>query len=128
MMHLGNLQTLVPMDPSQEEPQAQDNEMNKQAGAVCDMAGGFMIAVAAYYDKYINRAPHENTYHTPRDFVNKFVSSNEHCKILLRMNVKCFRNFVNIFKSRGCLENTIHCLVDEQIVIFLHTLVHNERV
>ncbi|XP_077219657.1 uncharacterized protein LOC143853827 [Tasmannia lanceolata] len=55
------------------------------------------------------------------------VESDEQCHNLLRMNVKCFRRFVNIFKESGTLKDTIHCNVDEQVAIFLHIVAHNLR-
>ncbi|XP_077242410.1 uncharacterized protein LOC143882915 [Tasmannia lanceolata] len=40
----------------------------------------------------------------------------------------CFRQFVEIFKRAGTLEDTIHCKVEEQVAIFLHIVAHNQRV
>ncbi|XP_077219018.1 uncharacterized protein LOC143853170 [Tasmannia lanceolata] len=40
----------------------------------------------------------------------------------------CFRQFVEIFKRAGTLQDTIHCKVEEQVAIFLHIVAHNQRV
>lgn len=96
--------------------------------AICAMAGGFVFLVAQYYYNYIDRGPYENTYHKLRVFVKNVSTSDEHCKNLLRMNVACFENFVDIFIQRGMLKATIHCSVKEQVAIFLHTTSLNQRV
>ncbi|XP_077228386.1 uncharacterized protein LOC143861336 [Tasmannia lanceolata] len=76
---------------------------------------------------FIERALYENNYQTDRTFVNILMNSDVHCHNLLRMNTECFGRLVDIFKSSGLLTGTIHCTVEEQLAIFLHTISHNQR-
>ncbi|XP_077249152.1 uncharacterized protein LOC143888595 [Tasmannia lanceolata] len=76
---------------------------------------------------FIERALYENNYQTDRTFVNILMNSDVHCHNLLRMNTECFGRLVDIFKSSGLLTGTIHCTVEEQLAIFLHTISHNQQ-
>ncbi|XP_077249248.1 uncharacterized protein LOC143888706 [Tasmannia lanceolata] len=105
------------------------NELVRQAVALL-MAGAAAILVLwkEYYEKYLLRAPYESNYLTRRTFISFVIDSDEHCHNLLRMNVSCFRQFVEIFKRAGTLQDTIHCKVEEQVAIFLHIVAHNQGV
>ncbi|XP_077242083.1 uncharacterized protein LOC143882490 [Tasmannia lanceolata] len=86
-----------------------------------------LVFFQQYYDKYLRRAPYENNYFTDREFIMRAVTSDEHCKHLLRMNVRCFGRFVRLLRSTGELKDTIHCNIDEQVAMFLHIVSHNQR-
>lgn len=117
------------MDPSYENESNSDEELIYAPGAVCAMAGAICaMAAAKYYGDYINKAPYKNSYHTPRTFINEIINSDEHCHNLLRMKVNCFKKFVHEFRRRESLYDTIHCRIEEQVAILLHTLAHNQRV
>ncbi|XP_077226226.1 protein ANTAGONIST OF LIKE HETEROCHROMATIN PROTEIN 1-like [Tasmannia lanceolata] len=105
----------------------EDDLVDEVASVVCVGACLFLMTVMGEEGLFIERGPYQNHYLTDRGFVNYVVESDEHCHNLLRMNVECFRRFVNIFKESGTLKDTIHCNVDEQVAIFLHTVAHNLR-
>ncbi|XP_077239710.1 uncharacterized protein LOC143880608 [Tasmannia lanceolata] len=86
-----------------------------------------LVFFQQYYDEYLRRAPNENNYFTDREFITRTVTSDEHCKHLLRMNVRCFGRFVRLLRSTGELQDTIHCNIDEQVAMFLHIVSHNQR-
>ncbi|XP_073363336.1 uncharacterized protein [Aegilops tauschii subsp. strangulata] len=46
---------------------------------------------------------------------------------MLRMKRAPFVRLVQMFKSRGLLEDSIHAVVEEQVVMFLHVVGHNQR-
>ncbi|XP_077246050.1 uncharacterized protein LOC143885893 [Tasmannia lanceolata] len=50
----------------------------------------------------------------------------DHCVALLRMDVRCFRTFVGLFRNTTLLEDPIHCTVEEQVDIFFSVIAHNE--
>ncbi|XP_077228388.1 protein ANTAGONIST OF LIKE HETEROCHROMATIN PROTEIN 1-like [Tasmannia lanceolata] len=105
-----------------------DDDMFAKAASVVVVGASLFLAMLMEHEGlFIERAPYENHYLTDRSFVKFVVESDERCHDLLRMNVECFRRFVDIFKDSSILKDTIHCSVDEQISIFLHTVSHNLR-
>lgn len=45
----------------------------------------------------------------------------------IRMTQECFVTYCKLLRGRGGLKDTMHMSVEEQIVLFLHTLGHNVR-
>ncbi|XP_077246499.1 uncharacterized protein LOC143886413 [Tasmannia lanceolata] len=105
----------------------EDDLVDEVASVVCVGACLFLMTLMDEEGLFIERGPYQNHYLTECSFVKYVVERDEHCHNLLRMNVKCFRRFVNIFKESGTLKGTVHCSIDEQVVIFLHTIAHNLR-
>ncbi|XP_077249249.1 uncharacterized protein LOC143888709 [Tasmannia lanceolata] len=91
-------------------------------------AAAMLVLCKEYYEQYLVRASYESPYFTHRTIITFVIQSDEHCHNLLWMNVSYFRQFVEIFKRAGTLEDTIHCKVEEQVSIFLHIVAHNPRV
>ena len=46
---------------------------------------------------------------------------------MLRMKRAPFSRLVQVFRSRGLLEDSIHTSVEEQVAMFLHVVGHNQR-
>lgn len=93
-----------------------EEEMINVAGAVCAIVGAInSVAATAYYSNYIDKRPRENIYLTNRKFIKRVVLSAEHCYNLLRMNIICFCQFVDEFRRRRSLEDTIHYTIEEQV-------------
>ncbi|XP_077239768.1 uncharacterized protein LOC143880681 [Tasmannia lanceolata] len=105
------------------------NELVGQAVTLL-MAGAaaMLVLCKEYYKQYLIRAPYESNYFTRRMFISFVIDLDEHCHNLLRMNVTCFCQFIEIIKRAGTPEDTIHCKVEEQVAIFLHIVAHNQRV
>ncbi|XP_077246099.1 uncharacterized protein LOC143885956 [Tasmannia lanceolata] len=105
----------------------EDDLVDEVASVVCVGACLFLMTLMDEEGLFIERDSYQNHYLTDRNFVKYVVESNEHCHNLLRMNVECFRRFVNIFKESDTLKDTVHYSFDEQVAIFLHTVAHNLR-
>ncbi|XP_072151850.1 protein ALP1-like [Setaria viridis] len=58
---------------------------------------------------------------------NKIWKDDTVCVNILRLNRAKFFRFCNLFRDRGLLEDTIHCCVEQQVVMFLNTVGHNLR-
>ncbi|XP_077249414.1 protein ANTAGONIST OF LIKE HETEROCHROMATIN PROTEIN 1-like [Tasmannia lanceolata] len=112
------------------------DELNRRNNKLVERAVALLMAGAAamlvlckeYCKKYLVSAPYESNYFTRCTFITHVIDSDEHCHNLLWMNVSCFRQFVEIFKRAGTLEDTIYCKVEEQVAIFLHIVAYNQRV
>ncbi|XP_077215498.1 uncharacterized protein LOC143850067 [Tasmannia lanceolata] len=85
------------------------------------------VRVRLYVEENMTRGPYESEYETRRTFVTRVTNAENHCIVLLRMDVRCFRSFVSIFRNTVLLEDTIHCCVEEQVAIFLQVIAHSQR-
>ncbi|XP_077239772.1 uncharacterized protein LOC143880686 [Tasmannia lanceolata] len=85
------------------------------------------VRVRLYVEENMTRGPYESGYETRRTFVTRVTNAENHCIALLRMDVRCFRSFVAIFRNTVLLEDTIHYCVEEQVAIFLQVIAHNQR-
>ncbi|XP_077232157.1 uncharacterized protein LOC143866890 [Tasmannia lanceolata] len=85
------------------------------------------VRVRLYVEENMTRGPYESGYETRRTFVIRVTNAENHCIALLRMDVRCFRSFVAIFRNTVLLEDTIHCCVEEQVAIFLQVIAHSQR-
>ncbi|XP_077217887.1 uncharacterized protein LOC143852390 [Tasmannia lanceolata] len=85
------------------------------------------VKVRLYVEENMTRGPYESGYETRRTFVTRVMNAENHCIALLRMDVRCFRSFVAIFRNTVLLEDTIHCCVEEQVAIFLQLIAHSQR-
>ena len=56
-----------------------------------------------------------------------YESNDVHCVNLLRMKREPFFQLCDLFRSRELVTNSIHASVEEQLVMFLHVVGHNER-
>ena len=56
-----------------------------------------------------------------------YQSSDMQCVELLRMARAPFFQLCDLFRSRGLLQDTIHCTIEEQVAMFLHVVGHNQR-
>ncbi|XP_077237426.1 uncharacterized protein LOC143879126 [Tasmannia lanceolata] len=90
-------------------------------------AAAVTLRVRLYLEQNITRAPYESGYLTRRTFVRRITNAEDHCVALLRMDVRCFRTFVGFFRNTTLLEDTTHCTVEEQVMIFLSVIAHNEK-
>ncbi|XP_077237296.1 uncharacterized protein LOC143878967 [Tasmannia lanceolata] len=99
----------------------------RAAAIVISATAAVTLRVRLYLEQNITRAPYESGYLTRRTFVRRITNADDHCVALLRMDVRCFRTFVGLLKSTTLLEDTIHCTVEEQVMIFLSVIAHNER-
>lgn len=60
--------------------------------------------------------------------LNKIYNCNDvECVSMLRMRRAPFFNLCNLFRDRNLLRDTIHSSVEEQVVMFLHVVGHNQR-
>ena len=46
---------------------------------------------------------------------------------MLRMTRSCFSKIVKMFRERGLLEDNIYTSMEDQVVMFLHVVGHNQR-
>ncbi|XP_077221948.1 uncharacterized protein LOC143855764 [Tasmannia lanceolata] len=99
----------------------------RAAAIVISAAAAVTLRVRLYLEQNITRAPYESGYLTRRTFVRRITNAEDHCIALLRMDVRCFRTFVALFRKTTLLEDTIHWTVEEQVMIFLSVISHNER-
>ncbi|XP_077251490.1 uncharacterized protein LOC143890692 [Tasmannia lanceolata] len=99
----------------------------RAAAIVISAAAAVTLRVRLYLEQNITRTPYESGYLTRRTFVRRITHAENHCVALLRMDVRCFRSFVGLFRSTTLLKDTIHCTVEEQVAIFLTVIAHNER-
>ncbi|XP_077219645.1 uncharacterized protein LOC143853801 [Tasmannia lanceolata] len=99
----------------------------RAAAIVIPAAAAVTLRVRLYLEQNITRAPYESGYLTGRTFVRRITNAEDHCIALLRMDVRCFRTFVALLRNTTLLEDTIHCTVEEQVMIFLSVISHNER-
>ena len=61
-------------------------------------------------------------------FYKHIVYSNEtDCHDQIRMSRQAFFRLVDILRQKGSITNTMHLTLEEQLVMFLHTLGHNMR-
>ncbi len=61
-------------------------------------------------------------------FYKHIVYSNEtNCHDQIRMSRQAFFHLADILKQKGSITNTMHLTLEEQLVMFLHTLGHNLR-
>jgi predicted chitinase len=49
------------------------------------------------------------------------------CIAMLRMRRVPFFSLCNLLRSRGLVPETVGCLVEEQVAMFLHVVGHNQR-
>ncbi|XP_077247225.1 uncharacterized protein LOC143886941 [Tasmannia lanceolata] len=102
--------------------------LNLRAAAIVISAAAVVtLRVRLYLEQNITRAPYESGYLTRRTFVRRITHAENHYVALLRMDVRCFRSFVGLFRNTTLLEDTIHCTVEELVAIFLSVIAHNER-
>ncbi|XP_077215611.1 uncharacterized protein LOC143850229 [Tasmannia lanceolata] len=99
----------------------------RAAAIVISMTTAITLRVRLYLEQNITRAPYESGYLTRMTFVRRITNAEDHCVALLRMDVRCFRTFVGLFRNTTLLEDTIHCTIEEQVMIFLSVIAHNER-
>ncbi|XP_077219594.1 uncharacterized protein LOC143853738 [Tasmannia lanceolata] len=90
--------------------------MVQDAASVMTAATAALVLFQQHYEQYLARALYESHYFRPQTFVSHLVQSDENCLHLLRMNVYCFRRFVQLFRSMGRLQDTIDCNVEEQVL------------
>ena len=54
-------------------------------------------------------------------------STDAKCIAMLRMRRAPFFSLCNLFRTRGLVPETTGCTVEEQVVMFLHVVGHNQR-
>lgn len=54
-------------------------------------------------------------------------SNDTNCLELLRMKRAPFFQLCDLFRNRGLLTDSIHCIIEEQVAMFLMVVGHNER-
>ena len=61
-------------------------------------------------------------------FYKRIIYSNEtDCHDQIRMSRGAFFHLASILREKGSIKNTVHLTLEEQLVMFLHTLGHNLR-
>ncbi|XP_077228539.1 uncharacterized protein LOC143861505 [Tasmannia lanceolata] len=123
--HMGSVNSWVIIMPRQ--PADRRMLILRPAAIVISAAAAVTFRVRLYLEQNITRAPYESGYLIRRTFVRCITNADDHCVALLRMDVRCFRAFVGLFRNTTLLEDTIHCIVEEQVMIFLSVIAHNER-
>lgn len=88
---------------------------------------GTVAAMQGMLPLILENAPPRNRYFTNRTFTVDILKSDEDCYNLLHMYVEPFQRLIFILKGTGRVHDTIHCTVQEQVAIFLHTISFNTR-
>jgi hypothetical protein len=60
-------------------------------------------------------------------YVKRIYQSDQSSIAMVRMNRSTFKYLVNIMRDRHLLRDTIHVSVEEQLVMFLHVVGHNQK-
>jgi hypothetical protein len=60
-------------------------------------------------------------------YVKRIYQSDQSSIAMVRMNRNTFKHLVNIMRDRHLLRDTIHVSVEEQLVMFLHVVGHNQK-
>lgn len=87
-----------------------------------------MTTAVAYYAMLRNPLEREDRERERELYISTLTRGQEaHCISQLRMNKDCFDLLCSHLRNRGLLQDTRGVKVEEQVVLFLHTVAHNVR-
>ena len=76
----------------------------------------------------IPREPSRERLELRRKYLTRLTDGNDDTSInMVRMNKSSFFNLCSILRGKGLVRDTLHISVEEQLLMFLHTIGHNQR-